>query len=36
MAAALKGLLPVTPEDQVCFVISGGNVDPADIVRQMG
>ena len=35
IAAALNGQLPVSPEDKVCFVISGGNVDPADIVREM-
>ncbi|SCZ79824.1 threonine/serine dehydratase [Acidaminobacter hydrogenoformans] len=35
VAAALNGQLPVSPEDKVCFVISGGNVDPADIVREM-
>ena len=29
VAAALAGKLPVRPEDKVCFVISGGNVDPA-------
>ena len=29
IAAALAGKLPVRPEDKVCFVISGGNVDPA-------
>lgn len=32
IAAALKGQLKVSPEDRVCFVISGGNVDPADLV----
>lgn len=35
IAAALNGQLAVSPEDKVCFVISGGNVDPADIVREM-
>lgn len=35
IAAALNGQLPVSPEDKVCFVISGGNVDPADIVHEM-
>jgi len=35
LAAALHGRLPVSAEDRVCFVISGGNVDPADITRQM-
>lgn len=35
IAAALNGQLPFSPEDKVCFVISGGNVDPADIVREM-
>ena len=35
VAAALNDQLPVSPEDKVCFVISGGNVDPADIVREM-
>lgn len=35
VAAALNGQLPISPEDKVCFVISGGNVDPADIVREM-
>lgn len=35
LAAALHGRLPVKPEDRVCFVISGGNIDPADIIRQM-
>ena len=29
VAAALAGKLPVAPADQVCFVISGGNADPA-------
>lgn len=35
LAAALHGHLPVSAEDRVCFVISGGNVDPADIIQQM-
>lgn len=35
IAAAMNGQLAVSPEDKVCFVISGGNVDPADIVREM-
>jgi threonine dehydratase len=29
MAAAMAGRLPVGPSDRVCFVISGGNNDPA-------
>ena len=26
MAAVLQGLIPVSPEDKVCFLLSGGNV----------
>lgn len=33
LAAAMHGCLPVKAEDRVCFVVSGGNIDPADIIR---
>ena len=33
VAAALAGILPVKPEDKAVFVLSGGNVDPALLVR---
>ncbi|MGE4276244.1 MAG: threonine/serine dehydratase [Lawsonibacter sp.] len=33
VAAALAGRLPVNPEDNVVFVLSGGNVDPALVAR---
>ena len=33
VAAALAGVLPVRPEDKAVFVLSGGNADPALLVR---
>ena len=33
VAAALSGALPVKPEDKAVFVLSGGNADPALLVR---
>ena len=33
VAAALAGVLPVQPEDKAVFVLSGGNADPALLVR---